>query len=126
MNYADHVNALLSQHGIAVEWRERTKARAWRKSRRVRLEPVRGASTYATALHEIGHVVGPQSGPRLNKEAQAWRWAEQNAMEWTEGMKRLASRCIESYLAWCERKRGAWIPPRGHDSRRLARGRASS
>ncbi len=120
MTYAEHIETLVAQHGIVVDWRDRTAARSWRRSRRVRLERVRGASTYAVALHEIGHVVGPQRGRRLDKEAQAWRWAEANAVEWTDGMARLASRCIETYLRWCERKRGAWVPPKGHDSRRLA------
>lgn len=120
MNYAEHIDALLAGHGIAVDWRERTQARSWRRSSRVRLERVRGASTYAIALHEIGHVVGRQVGRRLDREAQAWRWAEENAIEWTDGMRRLAARCIGTYLQWCERRRGVWVPPKNHDSRRLA------
>jgi hypothetical protein len=121
MTYHEHIELLLAEHGISVDWRDRTSARAWRKTRRVRLERIQGPSTYAMALHEIGHVVGPQGGRRLEKEAQAWRWAQENAIEWTEGMGRLASRCIESYLEWCERKKGAWIPPKNHDSRRIAK-----
>lgn len=121
MTYEEHIEILLSRHEITVEWRERTAARSWRKTRRVRLERVQGASTYAIALHEIGHVVGPQGGRRLEKEAQAWRWAQENAIEWTEGMSRLAARCIETYLKWCERKRGAWVPPKNHESRRIAK-----
>lgn len=121
MTYEEHIEVLLLHHEITVDWRERTNARSWRKIRKVRLEKVRGASSYAIALHEIGHVVGPQGGRRLEKEAQAWRWAQENAIEWTEGMERLAARCIETYLVWCERKRGAWVPPKNHDSRRIAR-----
>jgi hypothetical protein len=122
MTYAEHVDTLLAQYGIVADWRNRTAPRSWRKSRRVRIEPVRGASTYAIALHEIGHVVGPQRGRRLDKESQAWRWAEANAIEWTGGMARLAARCIQTYLVWCERKRGAWVPPKRHDSRLIAKG----
>jgi len=125
MTYAEHIDALLIEHGIAVEWRDRTNARSWRRWRRVRLQPVQGASTYAVALHEIGHVVGPQSGPRLSREAQAWRWAELNAVEWTDGMARMAARSIETYLAWCERRRGVWVPPAGHDARRVAAGKGA-
>lgn len=120
MTYAEHIDSLLAEHGIEADWRDRTAARAWRKTRRVRLERVQGASTYAMALHEIGHVVGRQVGRRLDREAQAWRWAEENAIEWTEGMARLAARCISTYLRWCERKKMAWVPPKNHDSRRLA------
>jgi len=120
--YAEHIDSLIAQHGITVDWRPGTSARAWRKTRRVRIEPIAGASTYATALHEIGHVVGPNGGRRLDKEAQAWRWAEANAVEWTDGMARLAARSIQSYLEWCERKSGAWVPPRNHDARRISNG----
>lgn len=118
--YEDHINRLLVEHRIAVDWRDRTAPRSWRKSRRVRLERVRGASSYAIALHEIGHVVGRQVGRRLDLEAQAWRWAQANAIEWTDGMARVAARSIESYLGWCEIKPGAWVPPADHDSRRIA------
>ena len=121
MTYEEHINILLAEHEIIVDWRDKTNARSWRKIRKVRLERVCGASSYAIALHEIGHVVGPQGGRRLEKEAQAWRWAQENAIEWTDGMERLAARCIETYLVWCERKRGAWIPPKNHDSRKIAR-----
>lgn len=118
--YAEHIDSLLAQHGIEVEWRDRTAARSWRKTRKVRLERVRGASTYALALHEIGHIVGRQVGRRLDREAQAWRWAEENAIEWTDGMRRHAALLIGTYLRWCERRRGVWVPPKNHDSRRIA------
>ena len=104
MTYAEHIDELLQEHGITADWRRRTRCRAWRKTRRVRLEPVQGASSYAIALHEIGHIVGPCYGRRLNKERQAWRWAETHAVEWTTGMARLAFRCLVSY-EWCERIR---------------------
>lgn len=124
MNYAEHVEALLVEHRIAVVWSRRSGGRSWRRTRRVRIQPVRGASSYAIALHEIGHVVGRQSGRRLDKEAQAWRWAEENAVEWTDGMRLVAARCIATYLQWCERRRGVWVPPKNHDSRRLAKRKA--
>jgi len=120
MTYAEHIEALLAEHGIAVEWRDRANGRAWRKPRRVAIPRVKTAITYALALHEIGHVVGPQTGRRLDREAQAWRWAEANAIEWTEPMIRSAARNITTYLRWCERRRGAWIPPADHDARRIA------
>lgn len=120
--YEDHINRVLAEYRISVDWRDRTEARSWRKSRRVRLRRVRSASAYAVALHEIGHVVGRQVGRRLDLEAQAWRWAEQSAIEWTDEMASVAARCIETYLRWCERRRGAWVPPQNHDSRRIAAG----
>jgi hypothetical protein len=120
--YAEHIDMLLETHGIAVDWRDRTAARAWRKSRRVRLERIKGASTYAMALHEIGHIVGPQGTRRLDKEAQAWVWAQETAIEWTDGMARFAARCIESYLVWCDSHRSAWVPPKNHVARKIARG----
>lgn len=121
MDYAAHIEALVLEHGITVDWRASTRGRSWRKTRKVRLAVVRGASSYAVALHEIGHIVGPQSGRRLDKEAQAWRWAEQNALEWTEPMIRTAARCISSYLRASEAGRNRmWDPPADHDARKIA------
>jgi hypothetical protein len=121
MDYQTHIETLLAQYGIEVDWRDSTRARSWRKSRRVRLCRVKTAITYATALHEIGHVVGHQSGRRIDKEAQAWRWAETNAIEWREPMMRHAARCIRSYLVAAARgKSRMWVPPQEHDAHAIA------
>jgi hypothetical protein len=83
----------------------------------IRIPPVRGQVTYFVALHEIGHLVGPgRSGPRLEKEAAAWRWALANAIvEPTQASRRSMGRRLRSYVRWAElrqyRRRRPLIPP---------------
>jgi hypothetical protein len=120
MKYAEHIDHLLLTHGISVDWRQGREGRSWRKKRHVRLSPVKTAVTYAIALHEIGHVVGEQKGLRIDREVQAWEWAEANAVEWTEPMIVRAAKSIGSYLKMCERHRSMQLPPEGHPAWRMA------
>lgn len=121
MTYAEHVEILISSHGISAEWKEGYfKGRSWRSKRRIKIAPVRSAATYAIALHEIGHVVGRQSGLRIDMEVQAWEWAEANALEWTEPMIIKAARCVASYLKMCERHRSMKLPPGDHPAWRIS------
>jgi hypothetical protein len=121
MSHHDHIIELLEKHGIKATWKGPShRGRAFQRTREVHLPPVRSATTYALALHEIGHIVAKTSGRRLDQEAQAWQWAEQNSIEWTEPMIKKAARCMKSYLRWCERRKGAWIPPQDHPARRIA------
>ena len=61
---------------------------------------VRSAKTYATALHEVGHILGAHQRSRsvMVRERWAWRWAKRNARMWTPTMERSMSSC----LAWYE------------------------
>lgn len=121
MDYAEHIETLILEYGITVDWRDKTRAMSWRKERKIRISFVKGPASYATALHEIGHVVGPQRGRRIDEEAQAWRWAEQNALEWTEPMIKTAARAVASYLKAAEEgRRSMWNPPEDHDARKIA------
>jgi hypothetical protein len=119
MEYGDHIESLCVEHGITLEYGGK-HGRAWRRTRKVRIPEVKSAVTYALALHEIGHIVGPQKGLRIDKETQAWRWAEQNALEWTEQMMKKAARCIASYLRACERRKNMRVPPPDHDAWKIA------
>lgn len=85
-DYQRHIDQLCKKYNIKVEWRENTRARAWRKSRQMRLCPIRSGITYAVALHELGHIHGPQTGARLNRETQAWIWAKETAICWHNPM----------------------------------------
>lgn len=118
--YREHVERLCADNGIALEFAGRS-GRAWRKTRRIRTPEIRSAVTYAIALHEIGHILGDgQNGRRLDKEVGAWLWAKANAIEWRKPMKRTLKTRLASYLRWCQRRRGAWIPPVNHPAWKLA------
>lgn len=120
MNYARHVESLASLHAVSIEFKEGYRGRAWRKHRRIKISPVKTAVTYAIALHEMGHVVGKQSGKRIDKEVQAWEWAEANALKWTETMIVKSARCVAWYLKMCERHRSMQLPPADHPAWRMA------
>ena len=95
---AAHIDELTAEHGITVGDHSRG-GRAWRKSKRINIRPVKTAITYAVALHEIGHVVGPkQSGRRLERELAAWQWARQNAKAWSPAMTAKAAKGLNSYI----------------------------
>jgi len=62
-------------------------------------------STYAIALHELGHVEAPFGGlhgtPSLQREAEdaAWTWAKHYALVWTPFMEKVATWARSSYDA---------------------------
>lgn len=117
---AAHVAQLCGDLGIEV-LPHASGGSACRRERSIAIQPVRSAVTYASALHEIGHVVGPwQSQPSLYAEAGAWHWARDNALEWSEQAGRTCARCLQSYLDHARDKhaRGVVnaprIPEEGH------------
>ena len=102
MTLQEHIEFLASTHGVTVDWRKRTNARAWRKTRRVRLQFIRHAGNYAIALHELGHVLGCNSGSRCNKERQAWEWALAHAIPGSFEVMGWAAMYLSmfSYIEW--------------------------
>jgi hypothetical protein len=112
-----HIQALCDAH--AIERHQGGRGAAFRRGpagrRRlaIRIPPVRSQITYAVALHEIGHLVGPgRSGTRLEKEAAAWRWALANsAVELSDAARRSAGRRLRSYVVWAEHRRHRRRPP---------------
>jgi hypothetical protein len=72
---------------------------ASRCHREIWIRPVTSPRSYATALHEIGHILGRHqlSGVALTRERWAWDWARRNALQWTPAMERQARWCLESY-----------------------------
>jgi hypothetical protein len=55
--------------------------------------PIKSPLSYATALHEIGHILGRNQNSRHQKtrERWAWQWARENALNWTPAMERYAT-----------------------------------
>jgi hypothetical protein len=94
-----HVGDLAQRHEILLDTRriKRTAdAYALREadgaSDEVQMPPIRSELTYATALHEIGHILGRHQSSRLQmvRERWAWEWARRNALVWTPRMERSA------------------------------------
>jgi hypothetical protein len=118
--FRQHVSALCKLHNIkTIRCRRNNKAGSWRPYRKVRLALVKSAATYAVALHEIGHVIGPQYGPEINREAQAWVWARKHALEWGNPMKKTAAHYMRSYLDWARKNYPRRVPPFDHPARKI-------
>ncbi len=101
---AQHVAAICRDEGIRVLSHSRG-GRASKTHKVIAIRPVKSAITYAVALHELGHVLGPwQSQPRLYAEAGAWKWAREVAGIWTPSMEDKMSRSLHSYVLWAERR----------------------
>lgn len=107
-----HIDMLCAKNSIALEFR-RSGGRAWRKTKRISIAPVRSGITYAVALHEIGHILGRSPARRLDREAAAWTWARANAIEWTPTMEAKMKSSLDSYAKWFSRKwrRGINVAP---------------
>lgn len=120
IRYKKHIEAICKNNDITIEISSGSRGRAWSKTRVIRIPEVKTGITYALALHEIGHILGIRSGKRLEKEMQAWEWAMKNAIEWTQPMNQAMERRLGSYLRWCQRKKGAWVPPADHPAWKMA------
>lgn len=122
MDYAAHIARICKIEDIEVS-RHSRGGRACRRQRRIKIRPVKSAITYAIALHEIGHILGPrQSGTCLDREAGAWEWAQANAIEWTTTMNATMAKCLSSYLAKAARSPRMRQAPADHPIHAMARG----
>jgi hypothetical protein len=86
-----HVEALCKRHEIEFLWcRRPMDAWADREHATVGIAPIKSRVSYATALHEIGHLRGRYQGSRdsMVRERWAWQWAKANALIWTPRMER--------------------------------------
>lgn len=125
---AIHLAGLARQHDIAlnvVKGMPPERARAerfqlapmpWAVMRLVTIAPVGDETTYAVALHEMGHVVARHgmSGvgvdnpcrsiddvkKKILAEQAAWDWAQANALEWTVAMEQNKQISLHNYEEW--------------------------
>jgi hypothetical protein len=98
----EHVMALIEEHDIIVSWCKRPwRATGCKELWEIPIPPIKSAISYATALHEIGHILGrfQSSRSKMVREKWAWRWAEANALLWTTGMERDRLSCLEWYVS---------------------------
>ena len=98
--YGGHVAEILATQRIAVQWTRSADSTAWRHRRCIKVRRVVCPATYAYALHEIGHIIGPyQSEIRFVTEIGAWLYARQEAIYWSRMMTRTCAECLDSYHA---------------------------
>lgn len=76
---------------------------------------IRSLRSYLVALHEIGHVIGPNPRLRLDQEVAAWDWAlAHSRFEPTDACWRMIGRALGSYVARAVRRPGMRLPEPGH------------
>jgi hypothetical protein len=102
-----HIERLCQENEIRC-WQDSTHPNAWSANafREIHTPPIKGAVSYAVALHEIGHILGRYQHSRhvFIREDWAWRWARVHALIWTPAMERHAQWALDWY-----RQRAAWI-----------------
>lgn len=106
----DHVLSIKEEYRIPMFFDKGSPA-AWTDSsseggqvRYIRTLNVTNSAAYAIALHEIGHILGPDQDRESNygklySESGAWMWAEVKALTWTAPMVRIRRKALRSYLA---------------------------
>lgn len=93
----EHIARLTNEHDIQVTWIERAdEAGALREADggrdEILIPPIQSPVIYATALHEVGHILGRyQRSPHvLVRHRWAWQWARKHALVWTPTMEKFA------------------------------------
>jgi hypothetical protein len=96
-----HLERLCHEHQIAcyIDRKRLSASYSLRECDEIRIAPIRGPLSYATALHEVGHMLGQyqQSLSVMVRERWAWHWARKNALFWTPAMERSATSALEWY-----------------------------
>jgi hypothetical protein len=114
-----HFTDLAAASGVAVRlvpvrrghggWADRGK-------RRVTVRPVETVTAYATAMHELGHVLSGWADDQLSREALAWDWALCNmSAEAAENptVQNHVMRCLAAHY-WCALVNNDAIPALDH------------
>jgi hypothetical protein len=108
--YENHIHDLAKSHEVEVIYRG--NGRACRSKRWITIPPIKGQVTYLLALHELGHIVGPNPRLRLEQEVEAWRWALDHAeCDPTPATIRSIVRRLESYERRARRWKNMQTPP---------------
>jgi len=123
--FADHARALAQAFGVDLIEEDAMKpegAFAAQLSlpgihlKGVAIHPIRDETTYAVALHEIGHCLAPLGSLPFEKqrfapdsveyanvsiveEEAAWEWAQHYALEWTQPMQGVQDWALGTYAA---------------------------
>ena len=96
-----HIMGLIEEYGLIYHWTARpTKAMASYEFEEIWIPKIKSRISYATALHELGHIRGGHRASRwrIVRERDGWAWAKSHALVWTETMQRKR----EKDLSWYE------------------------
>jgi hypothetical protein len=108
-----HVRAICERRDISVYRCKRGRqAMALSEAEEITIPPIRSVLSYATAMHEIGHILGRHQTSRrvMVRERWAWNWARANALVWTPAMERQARNGLARYAPRAPRIDRRWHP----------------
>jgi hypothetical protein len=105
----NHIASLCEANEIVYQFNDgKEPDAAWGSYylREIEIPPITDECSYATALHEVGHILGRYqlSEVILVRERWAWKWAKRSALDWTGAMERRAGRSLK-YYEWNPRAR---------------------
>ena len=86
--------------GLIVHWTTDRDNACMISDNELHLPVIRDAKDYATALHELGHLLGryQRSNNALLRERWAWVWARRTALTWTRTMEAEAVASLAWYV----------------------------
>jgi hypothetical protein len=99
-----HVQELCAEHDITVKYQSLSdKTPSYYANPRHKLiciRPTKNTGYYVSALHEIGHIIGPNQSANndtMEKEIGAWKYAMSVAIVWTDTATNIMKRALLSY-----------------------------
>ena len=104
IDMALHVQELCAKNGINVNYKPLDDRIPFYCANRVRnsitIRPTKNTGYYVSALHEIGHLIGPNQtvdNDRFEMEVGAWKYAMAIAIVWTDTATRVMKKALKSY-----------------------------
>jgi hypothetical protein len=117
--YTRHVHGLAGAFNVSLLELDVPPEMAGAKvaERQVLCRPVVDETSYAVAMHELGHILAPSGALRvatgdadnwelkMAEEEAAWEWAEHYVLDWTPAMEQVKALSLGSYRTHYEQHR---------------------
>ena len=101
IDMALHFMSLCADLGVTVKFSNVEMDYSVRRdTKTIRTRPIKNTGFYVSGLHELGHLYGQNqtsNDSRLMQEWQAWVWAKEHALTWTDTAERVMKRALTSY-----------------------------
>ena len=104
IDMALHIQELCAVNHITVSYQslddEIPRYYANLRKKHIQIRPTKNTGYYVSALHEIGHLIGPNQNSnydRFEMEVGAWKYAMATAIVWTDTATRVMKKALKSY-----------------------------
>lgn len=98
--FTQHIKNLCKRHCIRALFvhTDPEDGEALVSKRIIFIARITSEKAYCIALHEIGHIVNSRPVSKLDNEMDAWDFAADNALIWTEEMSKVRRKCMKAYI----------------------------